>query len=422
MTSDDDDRLIERIRASLAEHAAQIEPRSTNWADYVEHAALEKDRPPNRRPSRALVSLAVAATLVIGPAETSTAVSSSTSSAARFTAPVPTATAPVPPATVPPRPAPPTFRPHSVTFVSGTHGWVLGTAPCASASPCPAMAETLDGGDHWQLAAAPGDLPADLSSTGVRFADDHIGWVYGDGLWETRNGGTTWVSVTLPTMVAGDHVASLETGAGRVYALVTSPGDQASAAQGSAPVRVLRSAPGSDVWSVVLQAPGHASGGLVMQRGVVRLLVDDGAFTSAPSPCQNPVTLAAAGATEVTVVCSLGAAAGSSQKTIMVSHDSGASYQRRTDAPLDGSVMQASMADAHTIVIAASSGAAFLHVSADGGSTWQTTSLAPGGGSWFDLGFTTTTRGIAVLDTVEQAELLRSVDAGRSWQAVPFAY
>jgi len=321
-----------------------------------------------------------------------------------------------------------------VTFVSGTHGWVLGTAPCASASPCPAMAETLDGGDHWQLAAAPGDLPADLSSTGVRFADDHIGWVYGDGLWETRNGGTTWVSVTLPTMVAGDHVASLETGAGRVYALVTSPGDQASAAQGSAPVRVLRSAPGSDVWSVVLQAPGHASGGLVMQRGVVRLLVDDGdtaavhtvvddgAFTSAPSPCQNPVTLAAAGATEVTVVCSLGAAAGSSQKTIMVSHDSGASYQRRTDAPLDGSVMQASMADAHTIVIAASSGAAFLHVSADGGSTWQTTSLAPGGGSWFDLGFTTTTRGIAVLDTVEQAELLRSVDAGRSWQAVPFAY
>jgi hypothetical protein len=75
-------------------------------------------------------------------------------------------------------PVPRGFRAQSVTFVSPTMGWVLGTAPCAAA-PCTSVLRTRDGGRTWSGIPAPrvrlGDgLPAEGASE-LRFADARNG-------------------------------------------------------------------------------------------------------------------------------------------------------------------------------------------------------------------------------------------------------
>ena len=56
-----------------------------------------------------------------------------------------TATTTAPP---PPRPVPADFQPLSVTFVSSTAAWVLGTVPCGLQT-CPDLAQTTDDGLTW---------------------------------------------------------------------------------------------------------------------------------------------------------------------------------------------------------------------------------------------------------------------------------
>src|SRR5439155_13711178 len=51
-------------------------------------------------------------------------------------------------------PVPPGFLAASVTFVSPSNGWVLGSAPCAS-PPCTSIVRTTDGGHTWKGIPAP---------------------------------------------------------------------------------------------------------------------------------------------------------------------------------------------------------------------------------------------------------------------------
>ena len=51
-------------------------------------------------------------------------------------------------------PVPPGFIAASVTFISNSEGWVLGTAPCGS-PPCTSVLRTRDGGRSWRGIPAP---------------------------------------------------------------------------------------------------------------------------------------------------------------------------------------------------------------------------------------------------------------------------
>jgi len=78
----------------------------------------------------------------------------------------------------------------SVTFVSATQGWLLGTSAGHER-----VEETTDGGTHWHplVYIPPGKV------TGIRFADAAHGYAYSrDALDLTSDGGRSWQRLTLP--------------------------------------------------------------------------------------------------------------------------------------------------------------------------------------------------------------------------------
>ena len=119
----------------------------------------------------ALLALAVVVAALAGcgqkPAQPAAARSSSPHASSSASAGTPSASplaspSAVPVAGPPGGPVPAGFEPQSVTFVSASEGWVLGTAPCA-AKPCTSVVRTLNGGRTWQGIPAP---VAALSSSG----------------------------------------------------------------------------------------------------------------------------------------------------------------------------------------------------------------------------------------------------------------
>ena len=98
-------------------------------------------------------------------------------------------------------PVPAGFRAASVTFISTREAFVLGTAPCQHA-PCTSIARTLDRGVSWRGLPAPVvPLGGPCASTGpavwgLRFAAPEHGFVFGNGLWVTADGGGPWTRIT----------------------------------------------------------------------------------------------------------------------------------------------------------------------------------------------------------------------------------
>ena len=73
-----------------------------------------------------------------------------------------------------------------VTFVDEQHGWLLQEGVDNRGS----VLRTTDGGVSWQEAPLPG--PSSASAADIAFADQDHGWVAGDRIWETQDGGVTW--------------------------------------------------------------------------------------------------------------------------------------------------------------------------------------------------------------------------------------
>ncbi len=96
------------------------------------------------------------------------------------------------------------FAATSVTFVSVDEAFVLGTAPCAHA-PCTSIVRTLDRGASWAGMPAPivplggpDDFTGQAAAWGIRFASPRQGFVFGNGLWATTDGGEHWSATVTP--------------------------------------------------------------------------------------------------------------------------------------------------------------------------------------------------------------------------------
>jgi hypothetical protein len=381
--------------------------------------------------SSATSSLAGSAPASAGPA-----------SSAPATSPAGTASAtasPAPPAGGGPVPA--GFAATSVTFVSADEAFVLGTAPCAHA-PCTSIVRTLDRGASWTGLPAPvvplGNLNSDSSSQaavwGIRFASPAVGFVFGNGLWETTDGGERWSGVASPN----GSVIDLEVSDGQLLALT----DTCTAQSGCSTVETLeRRALAGGAWSVVTQATNaqviatQARVAALLEGGQVVVTGDGGRTVATHAlPCAGAAgtagsAVAVTGPGSLALLCAGNAAMGSVEKTVYVSDNLGATWAKAGSPPFGGDPWGISAGTPAQPVVAAASGASWLYYSADGGATWSVAFKGTGGGSGFnDLGFTTATDGVVVYGPAYRdgnsyqmpGQLLLTSDGGASWTTARF--
>ena len=349
---------------------------------------------------------------VVSPASSVPSAVASPSPAASTAAP--TATPPASPApsaapsTVPPSPSrapgagpvggpvPAGFEPRSVTFVSASDGWVLGSATCAG-QPCAAIVRTTDGGRTWQGIPAPkatiNDTPVGPSGgvSDLRFADPLDGWAFGPDLWATHDGGSTWHKLTLPGATANAGVWALETAGGAVHA----------AFEGAGAIGIATSPAGSDDWTVsrttvdfgagpvpTAQLVLHGTSGWLVEvdRTVIGgARLDHGAWTPWQPPCRDangPAALAAAGASDLVAVCDVGVWSTPTGVHLYTSVDGGTSFREAASKVPVFDIQAVSEPAPSTILVAGSlSGVGSAIVaSSDGGRTWAAVEVLEGSG------------------------------------------
>jgi hypothetical protein len=337
-------------------------------------------------------------------------------------------------------PVPIGFAGRSVTFVSTEEAFVLGAAPCAKA-PCTSILRTLDRGASWRglpapvvpLAAQPG--VAGPAVWGIRFANPSDGFVFGNGLWETTDGGERWT----PAVAPAGPIESLEVIDGQVLAITgsCSPnfgcGDQAGT--------LMRRPLAGGAWHPVASVSARSS--IATQAGVAAVLAGDAVIATGngglstvdhSGPCNTTaiepaVSIAITGPDGLAVLCAGNAATGNVDKTVYVSDDLGAHWAKAGSPARGGDPEELSAGSTSQLVVAAASGASTLYYSADGGAQWSTAYYEGDGGLGFnDLGFTTPADGVVVYgpalsDSNAKSRpgwLLLTSNGGASWHPVAF--
>jgi hypothetical protein len=374
-----------------------------------------------------------------GTTPAGTATSSATPTATGQSATAPASTAATPPAQPAGGPVPNGFAATSVTFVSADEAFVLGTAPCSHA-PCTSIVRTLDRGASWVGLPAPvvplgqpqGAVAADV--WGIRFADPAHGFVFGNGLYETTNGGENWAQVAGPQ----GSILSLEVIDGQVLALTAPCQTQGGCGQtGTLSRRPL--AGGS--WQVVTtvsdprQIATQARVAAVLDGTSVIVTTDGGlTFATHATPCTTEgvataSSVAVTGAGNLALLCAGQGAMGSVAKTVYVSADLGEHWTKVGSPANGGDPSDIAAATPAQLVVTAESGASWLYYSGDGAMNWGTAYEAGDGGEgWNDLGFTTTSDGVVVHGPAiddgnkdgRSGQLLLTSNGGATWQPVSF--
>jgi photosystem II stability/assembly factor-like uncharacterized protein len=327
-------------------------------------------------------------------------------------------------------PVPSGFRVASVTFVSASDGWVLGTTRTCARKPCTSVLRTTDGGRSWVGIPAPKfklaryQLSAGLQR--LRFADTLDGFAYGSQLWVTHNGGSGWHRVS---QVPG-YITDLEASAGVVYALSTLPKSDQQV--------VYASPAGRDSWHRVsglpkTAGPGglgsitlHGKAGWIILGGGLWATRNGSHWTKEPFSCPAKYGIASVGAysaTQVTLLCVGDPGAGNSAKLLFASSDGGRRFTKAGTPPNGGDGGLLAEPTPQHLFIATASGATWLYASTNGGRRWSYgLTLADGGLGWNDFGFTTPRQGVAVegRPALGSTHLWLTRNAGRTWHVVKF--
>ncbi len=270
--------------------------------------------------------------------------------------------------------------------------------------------------------------------------------MYGPDLYSTHDGGTSWQKVSLNGVPNSYGVTSLETNSTTTYLTAGNPNTAVPGAD------VLFSSPASQDNFTALSQPAFTPGWeprvIANPYGVVIAVNDNKGdlyfqptgsttWTHFNPDClngipTNPLVALASPASgsslpQIVLACGGDAGAGSQQKTIVKSSDLSTFATAPSNPPLGGILGNIASPNGQTIAVSASSGATFLYVSSNGGSSWQTVINNPnfGGAQIHDLGFTTDTQGFAVEGDATKAGVVSSTfimtrDAGLSWQTIAF--
>jgi photosystem II stability/assembly factor-like uncharacterized protein len=266
---------------------------------------------------------------------------------------------------------------------------------------------------------------------GVRFATPEHGFVFGNGLWVTTDGGTHWSAAAYP----GGSIVSLEIIDHQVLAVTMH-----SRVAGHASWALLRRPLAGGAWTrLVTQA--SAIGNIATQARVAAiidgtsvLVTGDGGLTitrhavpCTASPFPVPTSIAVQAPRGLALLCAGQGYTSQTDKTVYVSGDLGATWQLagHPSSGGDGGVIAAS-APGH-LTIATTSAASWLYYSADNGKTWRTVVTYPDGGQgWNDLGFTTTHDGLVIHGHPYYGDMLGQLlltqNGGLTWHAVDYEH
>jgi hypothetical protein len=343
-------------------------------------------------------------------------------------------------------PVPPNFQPTSVTFIGLDTGWVIGQAGtpghCAT-QYCTSVARTGNAGQTWTGSPAP-VIGAPGGATGVsqiRFLNADDGWAFGPQLYATHDGGQAWT----PVNTGGLRVTDLETVGDRAFALFASCSGGGSAFAAQCTSFTLYSSPASaDSWAPVgpsttgLTAGGQDGAASLVLTGTVGYLlapdrtlyagpVDGSAAWRAVStvPCAVGTAqgdgqpagalLAAATAADLDLACTPTPVPGGLQKKlIFTSADGGSSWQQTSVAPAAGVATSLAASPAGTAVLGTNQGIDLLPAGSTG---WQQLALTgpPAGGFSF-VGMTSDEQGVAVPANPAAGAVWFTFDGGLSWQ------
>jgi photosystem II stability/assembly factor-like uncharacterized protein len=336
-------------------------------------------------------------------------------------------------------PVPGGFAATSVTFVSSQEAFVLGTAPCSHA-PCTSIVRTLDRGATWVGLPAPvvplgtAEGASGHAVWGIRFADPAHGFVFGNGLYETTDGGEHWAQAASPQ----GSILSLEVIDGQVLALTAPCQAQSGCGQNGT---LLRRPLSGGSWQVVTQVSDprliatQARVAAVLDGTSVIVTADGGlTYSTHATPCTSEgvalaTSVAVTGPDGLALLCAGQGAMGSVEKTVYVSADLGTHWTKAGLPARGGDPFAIAAATPAQLVVAAESGASWLYYSGNSASTWGTAYEAGDGGQgWNDLGFTTTSDGVVVHGPATQdgnaqgrpGQLLFTSDGGATWQVVHF--
>jgi hypothetical protein len=246
------------------------------------------------------------------------------------------------------------FQPVSASFKSSARGFVLGAVGCRQVQACRArLVATTDSGARWRFISAPdvrlfnpaGNTLTQASRVGdVVFASQRIGYLYGPGLWETRDGGATWRRISLAGDIApalGGGVVSMAAFAGTVYAVVAPDPFHGK------PAELYSSPAGRDAWARVGKLTGGPSVASLAVSGKAAWFgtaaglwatADGVHWQQDPNPCPASDagglgSIAAASASRVVFSCLGDGATGHERKDVLSSSDGGKTVHLIGQAP-----------------------------------------------------------------------------------------
>lgn len=352
---------------------------------------------------------------------------------------------------------PPSFQSASATFVSASHGWVLGHSTTGGSTcgtgTCVSIVQTADSGHTWTTASAPhaaftGTGTGSSGVSNLRYLNGTDGWAYGPDLWSTHDGGQSWNQVS----TGGQVVVDVEASTGEAFAVFAKCGAPAAAAAAPAITEyglsctsfTLESAPAkTDTWAPV----GPATTGLSYasttptqlvspsivfgySAGTGWLVGPDGQVYSgsltggtwsqvSTSPCPPPVATQAMsasllyweGGTTLLYACGISLAkSGSDYADFFLSTDGGKSWHLQANSPTPEGFNSVAYSPTVSIILASPAG---LYMRPTSTGQWQHFAGPPDGFSW--VGTTSTTQGIAIPATATD-KIWMTYDGGLTWQ------
>jgi hypothetical protein len=270
---------------------------------------------------------------------------------------------------------------------------------------------------------------------GIRFATPQHGFVFGDGLWETTDGGQHWTSAAYP----GGSVLSLAVIDGQLLALTATCSAQGGCAQ---PGTLLRRPLAGGGWIQIARV--RISGTLdptdviATEAGVAAVLDGNDAavttnggmtITFHPTPCTTTTmaqesSVAVIAPDGLALLCTGQGYTGHTVKTVYTSGNLGVTWIKAGVPGSAGDGGTIAAASPARLVIATASAASWLYYSGDGAGQWQTAVTEPDGGQgWADLGFTTASDGVVIHGPASKGfagQLMLTDDSGLTWRQVSF--